>query len=68
MDASRLNIDQLPTVFESCEVSGCVSEEGARRAGLWGLTPLASVASTISPQVAANGRSAQFVQDALETT
>jgi xylulokinase len=34
MEAYRLNIDQLPTVFESCEISGHVSEEGARATGL----------------------------------
>ena len=34
MEASRLNADLLPTVFESCEISGHVSEEGARATGL----------------------------------
>ncbi len=34
MEASRLSVDQLPTVFESCEISGHVSEEGARATGL----------------------------------
>jgi xylulokinase len=34
MEASRLDSDQLPTVFESCEISGHVSEEGARATGL----------------------------------
>jgi xylulokinase len=34
MEASRLNVDLLPTVFESCEISGHVSEEGARATGL----------------------------------
>jgi xylulokinase len=34
MEASRLNLDQLPRVFESCEISGHVSEEGARATGL----------------------------------
>jgi xylulokinase len=34
MEASRLNADLLPTVFESCEISGRVSEEGARATGL----------------------------------
>ncbi len=34
MEASRLNGDLLPKVFESCEVTGHVSEEGARATGL----------------------------------
>src|SRR6202041_305212 len=34
MEASRLNPDLLPSVFESSEVSGHVSEEGARATGL----------------------------------
>ncbi len=34
MEASRLSVDQLPVVFESCEISGHVSEEGARATGL----------------------------------
>jgi xylulokinase len=34
MELSRLNPEQLPTVFESCEVAGRVSEEGARATGL----------------------------------
>ena len=34
MEASRLNPDLLPTVFESCEISGHVSDEGARATGL----------------------------------
>jgi xylulokinase len=34
MEASHLNADLLPTVFESCEISGHVSEEGARSTGL----------------------------------
>jgi xylulokinase len=34
MEASRVNSDQLPAVFESCEISGHVSEEGARATGL----------------------------------
>src|SRR6202789_1170986 len=34
MEASRLDSDQLPTVFESCEISGHVSKEGARATGL----------------------------------
>lgn len=34
MEVSRLNADLLPTVFESCEISGHVSEEGARATGL----------------------------------
>jgi xylulokinase len=34
MDVSRLNPDLLPSVFESCEISGHVSEEGARATGL----------------------------------
>jgi xylulokinase len=34
MEASRLNVDLLPKVFESCEISGHVSEEGARATGL----------------------------------
>jgi xylulokinase len=34
MEASQLNADLLPTVFESCEISGHVSEEGARATGL----------------------------------
>src|SRR5580658_6625480 len=33
MEASRLNADLLPGVFESCEVSGRVSEQGARATG-----------------------------------
>src|SRR5579863_360746 len=34
IEVSRLNADLLPTVFESCEISGHVSEEGARASGL----------------------------------
>ena len=34
MEASRLNTDLLPKVFESCEISGHVSEGGARATGL----------------------------------
>jgi xylulokinase len=34
MEVSRLNADLLPKVFESCEISGHVSEEGARATGL----------------------------------
>jgi xylulokinase len=34
MEVSRLNTDLLPKVFESCEISGHVSEEGARATGL----------------------------------
>jgi xylulokinase len=34
MEVSRLNADLLPKVFESCEVTGHVSEEGARATGL----------------------------------
>ena len=34
MEASRLNPDVLPKVFESREISGHVSEEGARATGL----------------------------------
>jgi xylulokinase len=34
MEVSRLNADLLPTVFESCEITGHVSEEGARATGL----------------------------------
>src|SRR5271170_486898 len=34
MEVSRLNADLLPMVFESCEISGHVSEEGARATGL----------------------------------
>ena len=34
MEASRLNADLLPGVFESCEVSGHVSEQGALATGL----------------------------------
>jgi xylulokinase len=34
MEVSRLNPDLLPTVFESCELSGHVSEQGARATGL----------------------------------
>jgi xylulokinase len=34
LEASRLNQDLLPTVFESCEISGHVSEAGARATGL----------------------------------
>ncbi|MFZ0885137.1 MAG: xylulokinase, partial [Candidatus Acidiferrales bacterium] len=34
MEVSRLNPELLPTVFESCEISGHVSEEGARATGL----------------------------------
>jgi xylulokinase len=42
MEASRLSIDQLPTVFESCEISGHVSEEGARATGLRAGIPIAA--------------------------
>jgi xylulokinase len=34
MEASRLNVDLLPKIFESCEISGHISEEGARATGL----------------------------------
>jgi xylulokinase len=34
MEVSRLNAELLPTVFESCDISGHVSEEGARATGL----------------------------------
>src|SRR5271170_889055 len=34
MEVSHLGLDQLPTVFESCEISGHVSEAGARATGL----------------------------------
>jgi xylulokinase len=34
LEASRLKTDLLPKVFESCEISGRVSEEGARATGL----------------------------------
>jgi xylulokinase len=34
MEVSRLSADLLPKVFESCEISGHVSEEGARATGL----------------------------------
>jgi xylulokinase len=34
MEASRVNVHLLPKVFESCEISGHVSEEGARATGL----------------------------------
>jgi xylulokinase len=40
MEASRLNVDLLPKVSESCEISGHVSEEGARAAGLRAGTPV----------------------------
>jgi xylulokinase len=34
MEASRLSVELLPKVFESCEISGHISEEGARATGL----------------------------------
>jgi len=40
LEVSRLNADLLPTVFESCEISGRVSEEGARATGLRAGTPI----------------------------
>src|ERR1700684_136298 len=40
MEASRLNADLLPRVFESCEVSGRVSEQGARATGLRAGVPI----------------------------
>jgi xylulokinase len=42
MEVSRLNADLLPTVFESCEISGHVSEEGARTTGLRAGIPVVS--------------------------
>jgi xylulokinase len=34
IEASRLNVDLLPKIFESCEISGHISEEGAHATGL----------------------------------
>lgn len=40
MELSRLDAELLPKVFESCEVTGHVSEEGARATGLCAGTPV----------------------------
>jgi xylulokinase len=40
MEMSRLDSDLLPAVFESCEISGRVSEQGARATGLRAGTPV----------------------------
>ena len=40
MELSRLDAKLLPRVFESCEITGHVSEEGARASGLCAGTPV----------------------------
>ena len=40
MELSRLDAELLPKVFESCEITGHVSEEGARATGLCAGTPV----------------------------